>query len=54
MRVRRRGLLLALIALVTSWVLRRRRPPAGLALAVTAPGVVLLATLMFTAMVDWP
>ncbi|MER6611385.1 hypothetical protein ABT282_37385 [Streptomyces sp. NPDC000927] len=48
------GLVLALITLVASWVLWRRRPPAGLALAVTAPGVVLLATLVFTAMVDWP
>lgn len=48
------GLVLALITLSASWVLRRRRPPTGLALAVAAPGVVFLATVLFTALIDWP
>lgn len=48
------GLALALITLMASWVLGRRRPPAGLALAALAPGVVVLAVLLFMSLVDWP
>jgi len=48
------GLVLALITLVASWVLWRRRPPAGLSLAVFAPGVVVLSALLFMSMLDWP
>ncbi|MEU6019083.1 hypothetical protein ABZ826_35195 [Streptomyces sp. NPDC047515] len=48
------GLVLALIALVTSWVLNRRRPPACVALAVLAPGTVVLAWVVFMSLVDWP
>ncbi|MFF9351430.1 hypothetical protein [Streptomyces sp. NPDC014734] len=48
------GLVSALIALVASWALWRRRPPAGLGLAVLAPAIVVLAALLFTGMVDWP
>ncbi|MEE1808278.1 hypothetical protein [Streptomyces sp. BE133] len=48
------GLMLALITLVTSWALSRHRPPAALALAVLAPGVVFFAWVTFMALVDWP
>ncbi|WP_406495186.1 hypothetical protein OG936_14865 [Streptomyces sp. NBC_00846] len=48
------GLVLALITLVTSWALSRQRPPAALALAVLAPGVVFFAWVTFMALVDWP
>ncbi|MER5849728.1 hypothetical protein ABT126_22450 [Streptomyces sp. NPDC002012] len=48
------GLVLALITLVTSWALSRRRPPAALALAVLAPSVVFFAWVTFMALVDWP
>lgn len=48
------GLVLALITLVTSWALSRQRPPAALALAVLAPGVVFFAWVVFMALVDWP
>ncbi|MFB7914819.1 hypothetical protein [Streptomyces sp. NPDC056061] len=48
------GLVLALVALVASWSLWRRRPPVGLGLAVLAPGIVVLAALLFMGMVDWP
>ncbi|MFI9629484.1 hypothetical protein [Streptomyces sp. NPDC052042] len=48
------GLVLALITLVGSWALWRGRPPAGLFLAVLAPGVVFFAALLFMAMIDWP
>ncbi|WP_413753335.1 hypothetical protein NRF20_25615 [Streptomyces sp. R-74717] len=48
------GLVLALGVLVASWVFSRRRPPAGLALAVLAPGTVFVAWVTFMALVDWP
>ncbi|MFF2960701.1 hypothetical protein ACFVT1_17695 [Streptomyces sp. NPDC057963] len=48
------GLVLALITLVASWAFSRRRPPAGLALAVLAPGVVFFAWVVFMALIDWP
>ncbi|MFE4796007.1 hypothetical protein ACFRFL_13060 [Streptomyces sp. NPDC056708] len=48
------GLVLALITLVASWALSRRRPPAGLALAMLAPSVVSFAWLAFMVLIDWP
>ncbi|WP_405686884.1 hypothetical protein [Streptomyces sp. NBC_00057] len=48
------GLVVALIALVASWMFSRRRPPASLALAVLAPGTVFVAWVTFMALVDWP
>jgi uncharacterized BrkB/YihY/UPF0761 family membrane protein len=48
------GLVLALIALVASWVFNRRRPPVCVALAVLAPGTVVFAWVVFMALVDWP
>ncbi|MFF9507967.1 hypothetical protein ACF1BU_20325 [Streptomyces sp. NPDC014724] len=52
--VLRCGLVLALIVLVASWVLNRRRPPACAALAVLAPGTVVFAWVVFMSLVDWP
>ncbi|MFD4943916.1 hypothetical protein ACFVYE_39570 [Streptomyces sp. NPDC058239] len=48
------GLVLALGVLVASWVFSRRRPPAGLALAVLAPSTVFVAWVTFMTLVDWP
>ncbi|MFG2629022.1 hypothetical protein [Streptomyces sp. NPDC048473] len=48
------GLVLALGVLIASWVFSRRRPPAGLGLAVLAPGTVFVAWVTFMALVDWP
>ncbi|NED13205.1 hypothetical protein [Streptomyces sp. SID9124] len=48
------GLLLALITVVASWALTRRRPPAAIALAVAAPFVVVLTWAVFMTIIDWP
>jgi uncharacterized BrkB/YihY/UPF0761 family membrane protein len=48
------GLVLALGVLVASWAFSRRRPPAGLVLAVLAPGSVFVAYVTFMALIDWP
>ncbi|MFF1646106.1 hypothetical protein [Streptomyces sp. NPDC058240] len=48
------GLVLALAVLVASWVSSFRRPPAGVFLAVLAPGTVFVAWVMFMALIDWP
>ncbi|MEU0832455.1 DUF983 domain-containing protein [Streptomyces sp. NPDC056231] len=48
------GLVLALVVLVASWVFCRRKPPAGVVLAVSAPGTVFFAWVTFMALVDWP
>ncbi|NEA18137.1 hypothetical protein [Streptomyces halstedii] len=50
------GLVLSLAVLVASWVLpwRQRHVPARVLLSVAAPGTVLVASLAFMALVDWP
>ncbi|MEW2484839.1 hypothetical protein [Streptomyces sp. NPDC048411] len=48
------GLVLALVALVASWAFCRRKPPAGVVLALLAPGTVFIAWVTFMALIDWP
>ncbi|MFD5423657.1 hypothetical protein ACFWJT_37290 [Streptomyces sp. NPDC127069] len=50
------GLLSALVLLVCCWALpwRVRNTARRVGLAFAAPGLVVLATLVFTALVDWP
>lgn len=48
------GVGLALVVLLASWVLTRRRPAAAKFLAVAAPATVFLAWVFFMALVDWP
>lgn len=48
------GLLLALVTVVASWVLTRRRPAAALFLAVAAPFVVALTWAVFMTILAWP
>ncbi|MFG3345231.1 hypothetical protein ACGF1Z_09205 [Streptomyces sp. NPDC048018] len=50
------GLLLALALLITSWALprRRRNQPRRLGLALAAPATVVLATIVFAAILDTP
>ncbi|WP_405980161.1 hypothetical protein [Streptomyces sp. NBC_00158] len=50
------GLVVALVLLLVSWCLpwQRRNAARRLLAAFAAPGVVVLGTLLFTALVDWP
>ncbi|MEL5961169.1 hypothetical protein AADR41_41535 [Streptomyces sp. CLV115] len=48
------GLLLALVILVASWVLTRRRPPAAIGLAVAAPATVFFTWVAFMTLINWP
>ncbi|GAA3243967.1 hypothetical protein Slala03_36630 [Streptomyces lavendulae subsp. lavendulae] len=50
------GLVLVLLLLVACWALPRNRGNRGrrLALALAAPGAVVLNVIVFAAMVDWP
>ncbi|MYY06843.1 MULTISPECIES: hypothetical protein [unclassified Streptomyces] len=48
------GLVLALVALIASWVCLGRKPAAAILLAVAAPVTVLLTWLLFIGLIDWP
>ncbi|MFF5338634.1 hypothetical protein [Streptomyces sp. NPDC013181] len=48
------GLLLALVTVVASWGLSRRRPAAAIGLAVAAPLVVGLTWTVFMIIIGWP
>ncbi|WUS97599.1 hypothetical protein OHA46_13330 [Streptomyces sp. NBC_00708] len=48
------GLVLAFVMTLASWVCTRTRPAAAILLAVAAPATVVLACMLFSAIVDWP
>ncbi|WP_327710462.1 hypothetical protein OG912_19535 [Streptomyces sp. NBC_00464] len=48
------GLVLALVLLVTSWILSSSRRPTAIKLSVLAPATVVVTYVAFAALIDWP